>query len=245
MNKIKSIKKYCKNFAIDCVPESIVQYFQILKSRKLFLKNGIIFIHIPRNSGTSVSESLYSSKIGHFSAQKFKNIFPKTYNNNISFAVIRDPLERIESSFYYVKNIIEGNSLYNNGLRRKHRYSKFGSFSFEEFVTEWLPGANIEAEDHVFRSQSSYICKENGDIIVDYLVPIEKSEISCLIKLISGLEITVTHINTSKREHETSIITDKMREIIKYKYENDYHIYDKYIKNRNFSKIEDNIKIEL
>ena len=65
-------------------------------------KNEIIFIHIPRNAGTSILRSFKMNYIGHHNWDDYKRL--NSYwmiNKYKKFCVFRDPLERFISSYNY------------------------------------------------------------------------------------------------------------------------------------------------
>ena len=65
-------------------------------------KNEIIFIHIPRNAGTSILRSFKMNYIGHHNWDDYKRL--NSYwmiNKYKKFCVFRDPLKRFISSYNY------------------------------------------------------------------------------------------------------------------------------------------------
>lgn len=88
--------------------------FIMILSKRL----GIVFIHIPKTAGTSISDALRKAdrraikhlpgmlKTKHLTACDVRRaVTPEKYDRLYSFAVIRDPFERFCSIFFYIKGL--------------------------------------------------------------------------------------------------------------------------------------------
>lgn len=127
---------------------------------------GIIFIHIPKCAGTSVSRALYGGSLGHRSAQGLRSFDPATFDRLARFSVLRDPVARAYSAWRYCA---EGGA--KEGWAAPHPDYALPEFeNFERFAIEWLPARNIETLDYVFRSQSGFIEGSDGTLLVEDLV---------------------------------------------------------------------------
>ena len=69
-----------------------------------------IFIHIPKNAGSSIEEffskqwvSLRVQPNKHDTAYQIKCRFPELYNSYSKFAIVRNPYERMVSWYFYLK----------------------------------------------------------------------------------------------------------------------------------------------
>lgn len=65
----------------------------------------LIFVHIPKNAGTSVIKSKVGDfyMIGHDSISQIKNKEPKKWEEYFKFAIVRNPWDRIISNYEYSK----------------------------------------------------------------------------------------------------------------------------------------------
>jgi hypothetical protein len=67
-------------------------------------QSGIIFIHIPKTAGTSICKALYGTgTIGHLRIKEWQFSFPQTWRKLRVVSVVRDPLDRFLSAFYFLK----------------------------------------------------------------------------------------------------------------------------------------------
>jgi len=73
----------------------------------------LIFIHIPKCAGMSISSHFHSERIRqprkHASIKEIKDEFPLEYKTYRKFAIVRNPYDRMVSYFFYLK---ESNNYY-------------------------------------------------------------------------------------------------------------------------------------
>jgi len=72
----------------------------------------LIFIHIPKNAGTSVEAFLghypmIGVELKHIGISEVKKRFPKAYNSYRKFTIIRNPYDRMVSWFFFLKKRIK------------------------------------------------------------------------------------------------------------------------------------------
>ena len=128
-----------------------------------------LFIHIPKNAGTSVSQALYGEQIKHATIRYYAKAAPRLLWRTPSFAVLRDPVARFLSAFNYAQA---------GGCREKRVAAPFRdrymAFATIDDALDHLEGAaDLYAIDHVFRPQSWYITDRAGTVLVDRLFLIE------------------------------------------------------------------------
>jgi hypothetical protein len=66
-------------------------------------KNKVIFIHIPKNGGTSIEKNLKMWDSGHRTSESYMKKFPSRWKNYKKVCFFRDPVERIVSCYNYAK----------------------------------------------------------------------------------------------------------------------------------------------
>ncbi len=62
-------------------------------------ERGLLFIHIPKNGGTSISQTLYDTHIGHNTIRYYRAALPMMIETMPIFAVLRDPADRFLSAY--------------------------------------------------------------------------------------------------------------------------------------------------
>lgn len=68
-------------------------------------RRNLIFIHVPRVAGTSISHTLYGSRCTrHHSIRYYKTVAPDLWARAESFAVLRDPFDRFASAYAFVRS---------------------------------------------------------------------------------------------------------------------------------------------
>ena len=78
-----------------------------------------IFIHIPKNAGTSIEAHFLNRGFNfqpekHATIHEIKKMFPGVYNSHNKFTIIRNPYDRMISWYYYLKeckDILEENDI--------------------------------------------------------------------------------------------------------------------------------------
>ncbi|HET8611471.1 MAG TPA: sulfotransferase family 2 domain-containing protein [Sphingomonas sp.] len=129
---------------------------------------GLIFIHIPKNGGMSVSQALYGEHVTHCSIRYYRRVAPRLAALP-SFALIRDPVARFVSAYRYA---LAGGGAHNHvSPAFRDRYRAFASV--DEALDHIEGAASPYRIDHIFRPQAWFITDRLGEIAVDRLIPFE------------------------------------------------------------------------
>ena len=67
-------------------------------------KRKLIFIHIPKNAGTSIEKYCDMNDTGHHNWKYYFSKYLSDWNEYTSFAVIRDPIDRFISCYHWIGN---------------------------------------------------------------------------------------------------------------------------------------------
>lgn len=125
----------------------------------------LIFTHVPKAAGSSISRELYGKNIGHFPISSLRSVNNIKFSDCNTFTVLRDPVERLYSSYKFARQGgTEYMPIYKPGL---YDCSEFDTF--ESFVSEWLVDKDVDSLDPVFKSQFYYIKDGNDIFSYDYI----------------------------------------------------------------------------
>jgi chondroitin 4-sulfotransferase 11 len=207
-------------------------------------KYKIIFIHIPKNSGTYIwnimeildnnieiiKEPLYQTH--HYKAKEVKELLKEKYKDYKSFCIIRNPYDSLTSLYEYIKS--------NKNYPILQQY--FESLSFIEFVKcgfsqldkkfqkkflflnyipqrDWIYDNNTLLIDNIIKYENMY--KELGDFFLFCNIPKE------IVNELPFNKIVNQSINKNYKEYYTpelidwikTFLTDFNRDIVTFNYE--------------------------
>lgn len=162
------------------LPRSLRDAVLVKRRSPLWLRAGIVFVHIPKAAGTSVNEALYGRFMGHIPAASIQRWGSAAVNSLPSFAITRNPWDRLVSAYRFAKR---GSGVGGGGAvwhPEQYRVPEFENF--ELFVTEWLTRRDIAALDYAFQPQALFVTNSNGELLPDYVGKLE--DLASTIKFI-------------------------------------------------------------
>lgn len=178
--------------AYHLFPSSLTQYLDCLRRRKYWKENKLIFIHVPKAAGTSVSHAIYGRSLGHFKASEIKRWCPNEFTAFYKFAFVRNPWDRAVSAYRFALKGRTDTAGINNWT--SYRTAEFKTF--ESFVYEWLLEQDLAKIDNVFQPQYLYVVDANEELLVDDLYKVEKFEDEILrVSQKCRMEIKILDLN--------------------------------------------------
>ena len=205
---------------------SIYRSFKIKRNINLFRERGIIFIHVPKNAGTSINDSLYGKSIGHFTSLEFRKISKEDFDSLYKFAVIRDPFARLISAFNFIKEGLNNEIKDKPAILKTREIKEIKNMDINKFVMEWIPQYGIY-QDFALMPQSHFICDENRNLIVNRLVNIKDiGNLTNIIKQDTG--IIVDQIGSKNISHKPfkQVLNNQSKEYLKSLYKVDFEIFE-------------------
>lgn len=129
----------------------------------------MLFVHVPKNAGMSISEMLYGCQVKHASVRYYARVAPELLRDLDSIAVVRDPVDRFLSAYDYAR---AGGSADNRVSAPFHDiYKAFRSV--DDALDHVERAASLYHVDHIFRPQTWYLADAAGAIRVRRLVRFE------------------------------------------------------------------------
>lgn len=186
-----------------------------------------LFIHIPKNAGTSVSGVLYGMEMGHRPAVLYQATNAKRFNELPSFAIIRNPYDRFCSIFNHNKcqRYKRKIDLYEESL-----YSRFsGPGEFARAMGDDDRLKNNFMSHILARPQAEWIKIENK-IAVNYLFTYENlhSLQNFLDDLAGSESLQLPHTNASGRKQSwQSELDERAKNTIYNLYKEDFELWER------------------
>lgn len=151
------------------LPSGLRRAVIVRRRSPLWLKAGIVFIHVPKAAGTSFNEALYGRLMGHIRASDIERWGSAKLKSLPSFAITRNPWDRLLSAYRFVRRGGGLGGANAGGVWRAERYRVPEFETFERFVFEWLAPRDLLKLDYVFQPQSLFVCDVSGKVVVDHL----------------------------------------------------------------------------
>lgn len=197
---------------------------EILSKKYLFFyrTQSVIFIHIPKAAGTSITNVIYGKRNGHLKGAFVKKKLGKEYEEKYTFSVSRNPYDRLYSAYKFAT---QGQT--KDGAIANASFYKNNEFrSFESFIEEWLVNQQLTKLDPVFQPQYTFVFNNENQLIVDDLFKleeIEKVEKTLSFKLKRTISIKKKNV-TSSNSQQTTVYTSDLKSIVYDLYEKDFKL---------------------
>lgn len=134
------------------------------------LAAGRLFIHIPKTGGTSICAHLYGRNLPHATASFWREMYGAEIAGLPSFAVLRDPLERLKSAYQFIK--YGGTDVI--AVSRYDMFRLRGADTFDQFVERLHQRPTLLTTITTLRAQTDFVCDAHGNAVVDRLFRMEQ-----------------------------------------------------------------------
>lgn len=206
--------KDLRSSLIALAPDAVSRQIRVRRRTRVFRKAGVVFVHVPRTAGTSITSALYGRFIGHFGLADLLAAAPADVQALPRFTVVRNPWDRLVSAWSFAR---AGASASDHGPIRVHRASQYAApafASFERFVEEWLVPRAGERIDGIFRPQHSYLLAAGGTMSFDHHGRFENlAETEAWLTEVRGSPVSLGLQNTSQRSEYRGYYTPRLRDI--------------------------------
>jgi hypothetical protein len=180
---------------------------------------GVLFIHIPKCAGMSVSTILYGEQVFHPTIRYYKRVAPDVVRDMPSFAVWRDPVARFVSAYRFARN----GGAPDARLARAFRDQYMAFTSLDDALDHVESAPSLYHTDHIFRPQFWYVADFGGRIAVDQLCLIENLDKTVAAAGLPGLA-EMARVNLSPPMDE-ELSNEQLRRLRKL-YAIDFAIYE-------------------
>jgi hypothetical protein len=188
-----------------------------LKRRKL------IFIHVPKNAGTAISQAIYGRGLAHYRAWFYRRLDPAFYEATPSFAILRDPIDRFISAYFFVKN--SGGDMIELYPPWSQIYAKLATLDMDLFLAvHQVFLRHYRRLDYVLRPQCDFIFDENNKVMVDHLFVMGRDDEALRTFLMDHGVGEVPRLNTTARSK--MILTYEQRATIYNLYRQDTDLFN-------------------
>lgn len=184
-----------------------------------------IFVHVQKTGGTSI-RSYFDNNIKdnrlvgyqHDSALRSRKHEPELWNKYHTFAVVRNPWDRMVSRYFwskeYQKNLLPECSTFKKFVKRVYN---------GEMISN-----NRYIQEKALNPQSTLVCDESGAIMMDTLLRFENLQVNFddLCKLLKIPCRKLSHKNKMNRKKYRDYYDSESRKMIEKIYQSDVEIFD-------------------
>lgn len=207
-----------------------VQLLKLDTSIRIFNKQPIFYIHIPKTGGMSVRTALKNVinfyVISHNTVDKswmHTKQYYERYPSAFYFTFVRNPWDRLVSSFFFLRN--GGMNEWDKSFGEKY----LKDLSFNDFVLTYIKNRVPEVINYIHIKPMSYwILNDSNNLIPNFIGRTESLEddLNVLLKDLGAPSIKLSRTNTSRHKPYYSYYTNKTMQIVADFYEQDIKLFN-------------------
>lgn len=218
---MNDIPSQFRRFYTSLLPQKLRHYGETaIRGRypRIFDREKFIFIHIPKTAGKSLTKVIGSGGACHLSWRHYQAILEEKIENYYVFTVVRAPLDRLISSYTYMKS--GGNQSIEDLEIKRDWIDPFKNF--DEFVKESLSTSSV-ISSRKFRPQTTFLENKEGHIEKQINIFYFESLLQAYQEISEQLKLKkpLPHVNSSNRGNEASISLESAK-IINQLYSKDF-----------------------
>ncbi len=208
------------------IPRSLLILIRKAKSnipyKPYMNKHKCVFVHIPKSAGTSIIGVLGGDMVNrsHLPASIYKVFDPEIYEEYYTFTFVRNPWDRVVSTYeYWIQGLDQTELYYQRMLLEKYD-------TFEKFVMNFLDKDSI-CLHFMLKPQYLYLYDYRENLLVDFIGKFENidDDSDNIFKKL-GLENTLKKTNSSKRNnYQEYYIKQEMVDKIACLYQKDIELF--------------------
>ena len=218
-------------FGVDVYPDAFERIAVIDRDTRLrglfqhkladeLRRHPLLFIHIPKNGGTSLKRALYSFDPGHSTLRFYDWLAPALRRRATSFALLRDPFDRFLSGYDFLRN--GGGSDVSIQPAALRRLAGIETINAYLDYLEALDG-NWFKVDSFARPQWWYIADRTGKIGIDHLWIIGEQD-SDVAALLARYNLPPPrHVNRTRRARHA--LSDPQKKRVERLFQTDFELH--------------------
>ncbi len=189
--------------------------------------NRLIFVHIQKTGGTSISAALGEKDNcpeKHFLARDLRELYGSdTWDAYFKFAFVRNPWDRLVSWWSMIN---EQRKAYENGstLNAFQIFVLLRATTFEEFLENCDEDiADTDGRKWIYRNQLDYLTDSSGRLIVDFVGRFEwlQKDFQAVAQKALGGPVLLPQTNRSSHEHYSDYYSTAMAEKVRVRFKRD------------------------
>lgn len=201
------------------LPVYLQKRLDVYRAKKYWIDSGVIFIHVPKAAGISISNAIYGRPLGHLKAKDIYEVDGRLLSEMFTFGFVRHPVNRFISGYSYIKenyHYLKGSP----GLPSLEHLN----LGPNEFVERWLSRMNLKKVNFVFQSQADFLYDDNDLLLVEKLCYYEnfESEVENIRERVYKLE-GLERLNYSGSK-SVDFDYEDLNEVLKIIYPRDYDL---------------------
>ncbi len=190
----------------------------------------LIFIHVQKTAGTSVSEFLLSNLMAtrnggkHEYAVEVKSRIPEEiWQDCFKFSFVRNPWDRLASWYLHMNKHHTkpgDNPFFDYLLSVGDTFENFVLHGDQTIATPW-------GERNLFTNQFDQL-SSGGQLLMDFVGKFESLESDwelILDKIGYTGEVKLPHVNAIPRKHYRDLYTERAREVVEEKFQKDISLF--------------------